>query len=325
MRKIILLIVSVLALTCCTSEFQVPLYTSEDSLILNSQLETQNTSHKIFLSSKWQGRVDASSPISKVSISVNGGPKMVLSSESMERSYRIFEFDYNFSPSDVVEIEAEDGAKTTSAKVQFPKAVGDIGVAQLDDQSQLCVSFTDDPSQTNYYRLIARNSYTVVYTHNETGEEGTVEGSNQAAIYTDDPLITGVSSESGGMLGDLMSEIMANNQFNIFSDNSLTSSDISITFEVLQLESHNVPENTTIQRAINRKLNVYIQNLNPEDYRYFSSLNAGDNFGFAGNILVEPTIVPSNVKGGSGYVCAITASKNSIPLADLSYGGLYTE
>lgn len=326
MRKFfILLIISVLSLSSCMNTLEIPFDAGEDMLILNARFESHKTTHIVYLSYKKNGNIIVPDSNSKVYLKVNGGKEEEIPFSDKYGDYGLkYSFEYQFKEGDTIELRAEGNGKKVNAKATFLPAVERVEVSQDDNSTYL--SFEDNRTSEDFYRFQVDYTYRVTVTDKITGEVKKYDNRYDSYVICNDPLISDMPKESG-LLADLISEIFASNINFIFNDYQLTTSKVNIAFDVMN--SENIPgvvDLTNKQVDITeRSINVYLQHLSIDDYFYFKSLNAGDSFGFAGNILVEPTIVRTNVEGGSGYVSAITSTKGSLSLPSSFdiYGGLY--
>lgn len=297
----------------CVNELYLPFEPSADGLILNARFEIQNKSHSIFLSYKKGGIVTIpNNPI--VLLSINNLEYQKLTITENNNNYIEYRFNYDFKQGDNIKILATNDKKEASAEVSFPVVTTPLKLSG--DDKQLDMSFTDNPSTKDYYRVIVYGTGTVreLRASEVIREEKFTSTIN---FSSDNPLIDNNIKEGDNIFQNFSSLFTPTNKMRVFSDETVSGKEIKLDIKVLNEVADYHNDYSNIVKIENRKLVVALQHLSSKDYHYFCSLNSGANFGYAGNILIEPTIVPSNVKGGTGYVMALSSSISSIDREDI--------
>lgn len=334
MRQYIILLFGFLLLASCTNHIETNITPSEDCLILNACLESQNKVHKVFLSYKKGGQIEAVADYAKMYASVNGAAKVELTRLANDKISSAFELEHTFQPGDKLALYAECGSMAAMSQVEFPAALGTETELTYEDLTsnfnpyfRIKFSFYDDAATTDYYKFSVKNSYALVGTNLATSQTIRKDYSRFCICYSSNALISTGNLPTHDFMEEIMRTFVPSNSNMVFNDDGISGQKVVLDADAIPLENVEFDEDLKDMRVdmVDRSIDVHIQHISQDTYRYFRSLDAGESFGFAGNILVEPTIIPSNVSGGSGFVAAITSTTRKITFPDIEnyYGGIY--
>lgn len=320
MRRLFSFFCAIFLLGACSEYIEIPLDSGVDTLIINARLESHNEYHYIYLSKK-QGSKIIAPENAEVNITINGSSSTQLERDEQINAFLAYPFHYLFKPGDRVEIVAKSGELRAKVQVVFPKAVDTVKVEQasaLEEGKSVKtqISFKDDSLQSDYYRLTCTNYYRVRGTKVKSGESEEFDYIGYPSFSTSSVLINGPLSDNDTMLGGLFNTLNPDNDTKVFDDELVSGQDVSIDMQVKLKENYNSVGYKSVDLT-DRRIDIHLQHLSPEAYHYLRVINAGSNLSFAATILAEPTVLPSNVEGGKGFVMALTSTSDSIVLPDV--------
>lgn len=247
-----------------------------------------------------------------------------------------------FRPGDYIRLEATAEGKDycVESEVTVPQPVKSIQVdtcvtkilqwGGMRDYRRILVSLHDLPGEKNYYRLEVLNNYRIKASHpapslNEDGSQVTDESGNPVYHYKDtifnytdrelinreDIILTDGHISNSDQDEDNEMFPIINNKYNIFTDSQFANSHATLkVYTALGLDYLNGYQNVY---ASLQSLSVRVLSLNRDEYLYFKGLNCMDDDYDA--TLMEPVSLPTNVKGGLGFVglCAGTQITMDFP------------
>ncbi len=318
----------------CEETIDIEIEDQEPLLVLNAQLSSDRTQHTVFLSLSTVSNVTAVKG-ADVKVSINGAApvKAVEQAEKTDewnyRSYTGYLFEAELHPGDKVQLTASKDSRSASCEVTLPPRINlmsaDTSRVQVrtyenytEESFQLKVDF-QDPEEENYYRFSCVLESDVITTM-KGGETFLHPQHRTLRLDTsNDPVISeGLSTGSDNAL----SFFKVDNSYAVFSDELFRGSRRTFRFSIspYALEDLIFPavsaddpdwdwDQVSLIRSTHRRLGVMLYSLDYVTYRYLKSLNNMETFGYEQQILIEPTTLPSNVEGGTGFVGAYTASE----------------
>ena len=332
MRKTFLYILPLLLLAAagCEETIDIELEDQEPLLVLNAQLSSDRMQHTVFLSMSTVSMV-ASVKGATVEVSVNGGAaiKAVETATQTEdgyvRNYTAYAFSAPLAPGDKVRISATKGERQAHTEITMPPRVNLASVdtsrvfqrsydTYTEEQFQFKVDF-QDPAGENFYRFHCVLESDMVFNLKEGEPIVQHIYANLPLDTSNDPVIS--EGLTTGNDSDL-SFFNVDNVYAVFSDELFSENRRTFRFSIspYQLQS-NIWfyasddldwENVESMNNIHRRLGIILYTMDYLSFRYLKSLNNMETFGYEQQILIEPTTLPSNVDGGTGFVGAYTAS-----------------
>ena len=348
MKKILpfLSLLSVLVVSCY-EEIIIPVGDEDPVVVMNAQLNTADTTHEIHLSVSRNNRVWGLDG-ADVRVTVNGKTTLTATqvyddySPDATTNYRFWEqvyaFDADLKPGDEVHIEARKDAFEVTATVVAPPAVdlsiidtstvrmsymGDTG-----DYLQVKLGFRDLPGDS-WYRVAACMESEYAYLDEEGNPSPDYSGVQIWWMDPEtgfDPVISDGGGKTGGM--DIGALLSAENSYNCFSDNSFRDQECTIRplffpyviygyydrYVFPEIEDYDAyqaiyEEISGMPYYAYRKARLQVRSIDFTQYHYLKALQNLDTYGTEMTFLVEPTILPSNVEGGLGFVGLETVSE----------------
>lgn len=244
--------------------------------------------------------------------------------ESSRTGRMAFRLSTAFHPGDHIRLQATaEGEKyQVEAETIVPQPLKDIQVdtcttkiiqrGVMEDYRRILVTLRDLPDEKNYYRLEVLNNYYIqpqplpdhpdedgyqYYGYQDTGFYYT----DHELINREDIILTDghVSYSDKDQENELFPSIK--NKYNVFTDNQFYNSTAT-------LKVYTAIKRFSGMRSSLSSMDIRLFSLNREEYLYFKGLNTidDDNYDTA---LVEPVSLPSNVKGGLGFVGASSETR----------------
>lgn len=320
-----------LAASGCQETIDIELEDQEPLLVLNAQLATDRTEHAVYLSLSTVSDVTAVLGAT-VEASINGGAaiKAVESTETVQewsaRNYMAYVFSARLAPGDKVRLSARKGERQAYAEVTMPPRVNMASAdtsrvfqrsydTYTEEEFQFKVDL-QDPAGDNFYRFHGVLRSDMVFNLKEGDPYIQHIDINLPLDTSNDPVIS--EGLTTGNDSDL-SFFNVDNVYAVFSDELFRDSRRTFRFSIspyyLQTNIWYYMgdsldwDNVTDMNNTNRRLGVMLYTMDYLSYRYLKSLNNMETFGYEQQILIEPTTLPSNVEGGTGFVGAYTASE----------------
>lgn len=343
MKKILpFLLLSVLVVSCY-EEIIIPVGDEEPVAVMNAQLNTADTTHAIYLSVSQKNRVRGMEG-ADVQVTVNGKKTLRATEVIDENDQRwtrwesLYAFEADLEPGDEVRIDARKDAFHVTAAVIAPPAVdlslidtstvrmsymGDTG-----DYLQVKLGFRDLPGDS-WYRVAACMESVYAYLDEDGNPSPVYSGVQNWWMDPEtgyDPVISDGGGKTGGM--DIGALLSAENSYNCFSDNSFRDQDCTIRPlfvpyvvygyydryifpDLVDYDDYQViyEEISAMPYYVYRKARLQVRSIDFAQYHYLKALQNLDTYGTEMTFLVEPTILPSNVEGGLGFVGLETVSE----------------
>lgn len=333
-------IIATLSLTGCENEIPYNPDRQKPLLIMNALLNAGEAENHVYLHLS-EGNSIGQVKQATLSLYINGQlaekPQPEISQNNENNAPMTFCLHTAFQPGDHIRLEAtaEEEKYRAESEVIVPQPVESIQIdtcvtkilqwGSMRDYRRILVTLHDLPNEKNYYRLEVLNNYRIrarypVPSLNEDGSQVTDEDGtplywykDTVFNYTDRELINrediiltdGHISHSDEDEDNEMFPII-NNKYNIFTDNQFSNS--SATLKVYTALGVNYLSGYQNIYALPLSLSVRVLSLTRDEYLYFKGLNCMDDDDYD-TTLMEPVSLPSNVKGGLGFVGLCTETK----------------
>lgn len=352
MRRFPTIALALLTTVSCQNVIETDFGRPDPRLVVNAMLNTTESVHRVYLSMRVDspgGNEFEDVELADVRCFING--KLAAVAERSETpeggwysGWAPYCFSARFSPGDNVRIEASRLEKTVYAEVVVPAPVSMelVDTTLVDDglttflynrTMHVDLEINDDPGADNWFRIgkcYQTYDQRLYFLYND----GELFKSDVVDSYTEDceiligadpilndgylPSETGLDEEDA--LGDIFDFLYPSNTFKVFSDKRFEDSkakvSVSVPVQKARRFYYGPSKDYPSAADITPSLSIEIFSLSKETYNYLKALNAGQNFGYEVNPLVEPVIIPSNVVGGLGFVGVGTASYLEIQLPE---------
>ncbi|MCI1647136.1 MAG: DUF4249 domain-containing protein [Bacteroides sp.] len=232
-----------------------------------------------------------------------------------------------FKPGDVLRLEAsaEEGQYHASAEVTVPQPVNSVQVdtclayiKEYDSWSwfrQFNIAIQDRPNETNYYRLNIQYAITEAGKNEMNNDTTIITHQDMDIINRADRVLTDghPTTEDDEDNGIFITNIT--NKYNIFTDHRFANT--TYTLKVYADNNIYISDFGQIQYTyyIKESAIIHIRSITEEEYQYLKALNCLESDDYDETIM-EPVILPSNVKGGIGFVGVSSETKATIQLPD---------
>ena len=344
MKKFLPVLTLSFLVVSCIEEIILPVGDEEPVAIMNAQMNTWETSHKIELSVSQKNRVHALKG-ADVRVTING--KTTLVATEVPDKYasdpyydpweQVYAFDADLKLGDEVRIEADKDAFHLTATVTAPLAVNvslvDTSSVRMSymgdtfDYLQVKLDFRDLPGNS-WYRVAACMESEYAYLDEDGNPVPDCSGDYMYWMIPEtgyDLIVSEGAGKTGAMdIGALLSE---ENTYNCFSDNPFRDEECTIRplFNPYVIYSYydlyHFPDwydYTNYETAYeilagmpyytHQTAHVQVRSIDFSQYHYLKALQNLDTYGTEVTFLVEPTALPSNVEGGLGFVGLETVS-----------------
>ncbi len=336
MKKILYIIMAAVVMASCTRTLELDRKPVDDKLNILALMHSSDTAHFVYVKvSNDQGLLTAEEEQTSVICTINGTEKIV--AEPYSGLGGKFRFEAEFNPGDRVRIEAEYNGMKAWSEVVVPQPV-DIELADTSrkveikqDEERITVLadllIDDIVGENSYYRVGPLRHEILHIFHQWPEEDGTprpdkawmhVRASSLNINIGNDPIL----NDDYMVEGDEMVSFSPYNYFRIFSDKHFADSqaEVSVSYKENELERFygyyfNLPEHLKETEVVST-VNIVIEHLSPEAYRYYKALNVGkmNDYDSFGGLLMEPVVIPNNVEGGIGFVDISMDSLIPIPV-----------
>lgn len=322
-----LFIIGTLLFASCENELPFSRGSQEPQLLMNAMLEAGKTDNEVSLKIMYEDEAIQVGNGS-VTVYVNGEKKEIAEAKLIwwrsdgSDSLKLCVLKTVFQPGDRIRLEAtaENGKYNASAEVEIPQPVTeDIQVDTLLTQLKVgyvvqpCmryrITLNDRPGEKNYYRLIIQEDE--YWGDPDAGweyepYENRPDIINQEDVVLTDGHLTTADDEEFGIL-----DMTIQNKMNIFTDSRFQNSPYTLKVYTYYKDYHYFAE----ENHIVVKANIRIQSITKTDYRYLRALNclSSDNYNAT---LMEPVILPCNVRGGLGFVGASAEKHVKLRIVD---------
>lgn len=345
--NVILYLIIYVIFSSCENEIPFNLKNKEPQLIMNALLDAGEAENFVYLNLSGMTEISHVEQ-AKVSLYINGkfaetpeelpplkpsgsldmipdNPLNFLPEIAKRKKYRITTA---LHPGDKVhlEAEAENGKYHVSTDVTIPYPVKSIQVDTCITDAkknnswytyrQFKVSLQDRPDEKNYYRLDIRHELTV---HGITygGKDTIIIDREYEIINREDIVLTDGKPQNGNEDEDDLFDTYIENKYNVFTDSRFTNA--SHTLKVYA-RLYDYFSSMYIEKVLSIKKTATIRllSITELEYRYFKALNTLESDNYE-EILMEPIIIPNNVKGGLGFVGASSETRVTLQLPDIIF------
>ncbi len=353
MRKFIYIVLNIIILYGCQNYIDVPNPDTDPKLLVNADLNCADSEHIIYVAANRMGETQGLSDAHLKCI-LNGKDlsveKMSVSDEEYE-DYKIHGFPYRFfgkmEPGDELRIEVVSGGMKAYCELKAPETAEILSA----DMKPRSVITTDDIKKSYYdfslklrdikgagswYRLRAEFVIDVEVIYKNTdgvivhGPLRSIFTDRESVISYDDPILNdGYSGDELDFdsLESFIASIMPKmNVCKIFSDKYFCDSEAELHFSTEENPNldfyYLLPEmwNSSASSATvegSAYVQLYVDTLPYESYAHYRALNSAENIGYSDVFLSEPTIFPSNIVGGLGFVSISSPVSKLIKVATI--------
>ena len=337
-------IFAALALAACTNDLEFKMASQPEELLLSGQLKTTAQTHTIF-AAVGNSNTLRHAPDLRVLCYLNGEPVWaekwvpdpMLGYNSIEDRYT---FSASLKPGDTVRITASslDGEYTAIAESVVPArpSVASVDTVTVSKPATwdpkvikhyLKIDLTlDDPAGKNWYMLQVRAKYHIVL-HAEGHPDKEVDEERIPAIDSgEDPVLSeGVVISNEELFGTVTT-----NTYHIFSDAIFDGGkgETSFKLDYSELSSMmNVPvsnaewdeDGNMLYKydgaRVDCTLDVDVYALPQDEYNYLKALGIRSS-GFFFEDFMEPTAIPDNVEGATGFIGVMCGDTRSFKLPE---------
>jgi hypothetical protein len=344
-------IAALAAAVSCTNTDYLDVDDVDPILVLNGQMKTGETTHGLFLSSSSLSALKGVDN-ANVSVSVNGGapikatlyvaPEDDYSQQYYSETRSRYDFDYTFSPGDVITVTASDGKHPTAqatASVPLTPVLKNVEIVHnvphsssnsfldidfggyteptpyypyedspypIDSWHQLKITLQDLPGDT-YYRLEVFVEYEI--------DDGETKQNGQNGISPDvssEPVLSPATNSEGGLLEAILEE---SNRYNIFSDDLFKDKEYTLNLFFSENYVFYLRQYYT-DYYYNEETGEWEPQPVPENLTYKTKMVVrlyaisheqyiylkALDLGDLAMFFSEPVSIPSNVEGGMGFV-----------------------
>lgn len=313
----------------CTEPLKIDYSGVERLVQMDAFLDSADSIHVVHLG--WS-TADSYEPVTNrdgfcVTMYVNG--EKVSETDSLFRDNQLQEVLYVkgcFSANDRVKLIGRIGDSTVESEVVAPSAAEIIGVdtTTVLNSKYFDVTIRDIPNQNNFYRFTIWNTWTATITEISPGNHESFEkllGRIVRSEYEEkevsgdeDPLI---SANLGINLQD--EEVNGKTALNLFTDSSFRNGTYKARLKTDNDYRPIVGYSSSYVTEVPVDVIVRLHSLTSEAYRYLDDYQFEDSD--ESFLMVFPTAYPSNVKGGIGFVTAITSTDYVVKFPIWYFGG----
>lgn len=321
-RRIDLYAIGLFLLSSCVNTIPVEFGSVDPVPVMNAQFDAYAGDQDVYLS---QSKVGSASPVlgAKVSVYVDG-EKLADASDISDEDDRFaghYRFVGGFKEGQRVRLTASKDDWNLSAECEVPGApvIEAFDTCRIQVQSimgstemfQFRITIRDIPGRT-WYRVGVRRAENYCFTDAE-GQKLILPAISELFLDTSsDPML--------GSSGNVMSFFLTNDTYIVFSDEMFA--DGSCTLR-LNADSYWMDEPypyvdygdfQPVHVSASPDVFPWVETLSFEEFCYIKAINNLENFGYQGQVIVEPTTIPSNVTGGIGFF-SVTNSAEGLKLA----------
>ena len=304
------------SLSSCENEIPYNPEQKAPLLIMNALLDAGETENFVYLNLSGTGGIGHVDDAT-VTLTVNFFPEI-----NKRKKFRIHTA---LQPGDVVRLEAvaEKSKYHVSAEVNVPQPISTIHVdttrillksyGSWNAYLQFKINMQDRKGEKNYYRLDIRQDITV-YGQDIAGKDTIIYMRNTEFINREDIILTDGNPISSDNDNNDFFGTDIKNKYNVFNDSRFT--DTGCTLKVYtSLYNNNEPPHIHNVSRRSKTFTVRLLSITEAEYRYLKALNFIESDDYE-SALVEPVIIPSNVKNGLGFVGASSETRVILKLPD---------
>lgn len=321
----------------CENEIAYTPLSKEPLLVLNAMLDASSTENFVFLHLSTPTSTSVVNEAT-VTLYINGQeketatpvsshPNKQVSKNLATAKQKIFRLSSSLHPGDNIRIEAitENGDYHATAEVTVPQVGNPIKVdtstVRIKIKSsripyrQYKINAQDRLDESNYYRLEILNDINTHYQFEDPEYPDTTISyqytdliNREDVILTDGHLMTDDDKENGELFPYIK------NKYNIFNDNRFKNKPYTLKVYTPLYNDH-VQNALILSRKtyLNHTITVRLLSLSEETYRYLKALNCLESDDYS-EVLMEPVNLPTNVKGGIGFVGVWTETKYTLQM-----------
>lgn len=307
-KKILTILVFLLAATACENIIDVEFGDSEPQLVLNAQLLSDSRAQQVYVSESSRTLLQ---PVLDARVTVEVDGKAVtaeLLPEQQDDHAGVYGFACPIPAGSQVKVTARrDSREATASSEVMPGArITSVDTLRVTEQNldsteelfQFKISFQDLPGQS-YYRIGVRADFTIRMV-DDAGQTLDVFSSYEFPVSGANDPILGGSTMSISILDLEPTYLVFSDE--MFRDQSCT---VRVTVPVQQLYPFYYSWDGTFYpryAIIMASYVPWLETLTAEGFYYLGALNNLENFGYDAQLIVEPTTLPCNVQGGLGFV-----------------------
>ena len=310
MKKLPYILALLLAATGCINKVPIEFGEVTPQLVLNAQLLAKEDVQAIYLS---ESTLTTIKPLSgaEVTVLVDGKPfaaAVEADEEEQDNHYAAaYCFQGGFPAGSQVKVTAKKGswdawAQTEVLPLPVISAVDTLRTMERDiDYSyevfQVKITFRDLAGDS-YYRVGVRADHLITQV-DAAGETNEIPVTYEFPMSgSKDPVLGGATA--GMSIFDLDKTYLAFSD-EMFRDQEYT---LRLTINSEQLfpyyymwDGNFSPEYAVVSTT----MVPWLESISREEFDYLSALNNLENFGYTGQVIVEPTTLPTNINGGLGF------------------------
>ena len=341
----ILLAAALLLTAACQNTIRYEYDSTDGQITILSQMNSAEELHSVILSMSYPDRVE-SLPGATVRCSVNG-EVVEAEEEKVEgtrtRTYTRYWFDAAIHSGDQVRIEAVKGSLNASATVTVPLP-GEVSIQDtltytrhyestsfFDDEPitwdvrelQVKLGLKDIPKQDSYFVLRVMKVFNS--RHVFLDDEGQRTRPDSLSVDVNDyywsehdPILDDGYFSSGEEGEGLMDFLLATNSMHCFSDQRFIDGEASVK---VFLRADDYPVTDATYAEVDIYLVAELLSVDRSFYNYLRALNNMEAYGYDVSMIIEPTMLPSNVQGGFGMVSAGAQAQTSLFLKHVRVEG----
>lgn len=311
-----ILLIAALTIVSCENELPFNIKNNPPKLVMNALINADSLTNVLYLNLTGKENVTHLQDAT-VEVRVNGvmkeSPRPLPPRTDYDPQCR-FNITGTFTPGDVVRIDARtnDGRHHAWAEVTVPQRLN--GIENIDtltvpltqyhytqDYMRYKITFSDRPSETNYYRIVVDKQMELQKNNEEEGGPEYIywtQHISHAFISREDIVLTDgqpstKDDEDNGLFDN------AKNIYGVFDDSRFKNTSYTMTiYNDLNYETDKDPND-----GYYTEMNVIIRllSITETEYYYLKALNLVDSDAYDPTIN-EPLRYPSNVHGGTGIV-----------------------
>lgn len=352
MRRLHILPFLLLACCACTNDLDFEYRQMPRELLLSSQLRSNAGTHTVFAAMGDARRIQSADGL-QITCYVNGAriadavpgeyesvstPVYLNASVPQQSVYR---FDATFAPGDriTLQVSGADGALLATGETVFTgqpelSAVDTVSIItpgrwQPDNvtrEFRVDVSLRDSAGEDNWYMVEAAMLFDAVLHGPGKADLPVREEEYLRIIAGDDPILSdGVILSNEELFGTISS-----NQYNCFSDRLFKDATGTFSFK---LDPNSVNGKNYVPRrmregynsaTVRPRLEIRVEGISQLEYNYLRALGI-QTMGSFFNDVVEPSSLPDNIDGASGFIGTLTTACRAfeLPVIELDYSWYY--
>lgn len=317
-KRILYLIAALAALVSCENVIPVDFGDSEPQIVINAQLLSRGGEQLVYLSETSRTKL---LPLQEAEVTVEiDGQEPILAEgipvETSDYYAAAYRFNANIPAGKEVKVSARKGklegwAVAEGTETATISSVDTLRLTERDfdatyETFYFKVTFTDLPGDS-FYRIGVRMDSQV---HQVDAEGRTMDIPTQYELPVEgknDPILGGNTMT--------VSIFSLEPTYLVFTDDLFRDETCTVRLSVpvssLYPYYYSWEEDFTPSYAVITTTFIpWLETISKEEYYYLSALNNLENFGYEGQMLVEPTMLPSNVYGGLGFVSVRNRSES---------------